>query len=323
MAQTQEPTAPIVSVGYDSHAIACVSPLFPEVFHFPLPSWPAMTREDGYATYALKLAAAREDLLPPGCGARVGPGLEGADLRLAAILLVIRASGGPNALTPAIRARAEEIAPRLAAVTRVADRPWTIGSRPTGLNEADLDLPEVAALLYHPSTQAALALLTGQWAQFLMTVMGEEVTVPPGIEADAARALLVEKLPECRAASLTVPPEDLRRLGPHVVAYKYADTRWSPVVVLDRGHEVHFHPGFLHADMGVPIDGALSALTPLARHLSDRERELGSIAAWRAIANPRCVFRNQPDATPSMSADEVGSIVESFIFEKMAARPSA
>jgi len=316
---TQESPSPIISVGYDPHALACISPYFPEVFHFPLPGWPALTADDGYASYALKIAEAQEALLPANCGVRVGPNLEGADLRLAAVLLVIRANGGPNALTPALRDRAAEIAPRLATVTRVAERPWTLGSRTSGVADTDLDLPEVTAFRYHPSTQAALALLTNQWAQFLLAVLDDQEhdKIPLGIEGEAARALLIDKLPECRAASLTVPPDDFRRLGHHVATYMYVDTRWSPVIVLDRAHEIHFHPGFLHTDLLVPLDGSLAALTPLARRLSDRERQIGSTAAWRAVANPRCVFRNQPEATPSMSVDELGSIVESFIGEKM------
>lgn len=318
---TQESSTPVISVGYDPHALACVSPHFPEVFHFPLPGWPALSRDDGYATYALKLATAQEALLPPDCGVRVGPNLEGADLRLAAVLLVVRANGGPNALTPALRERAEEVAPRLAAVTRVAEHPWTLGSRTSGLVDTDLDLPEVAAFLYHPSTQAALALLTNQWAQFLLAVLEEQEhdKIPLGIEAEAARAMLVDKLPECRAASLTVPPDDFRRLGHHVATYKYADTRWSPVVVLDRAHEVHFHPGFLHADLSVPLQGTLDALTPLARQLTERERAAGTLAAWRAVTNPRCVFRNRSDVPPAMTPDEIATIVETFVADRVSA----
>lgn len=312
--QTPDPQTPpiFVSVGFDPRAQACVSPAFPEVFHYPMPGWPEMAHGDGFATYCLKLAAMPGDPIPTGMPVRVAEESQGADAMLGALVLTIRSSGGPSALTPDIRGRTEVLAARLAAITCGSERPWEPGSRISGIRDPEVvDMPEVAALLHHPSTQACLSLITDQWTHFLTAVLGDQ-ELHPGIGAARAREILVEKLPECRVAGVAVPG-DMTLLSEHVAAAPLADTRWRPVV-LASGREIHFHSSFLHGSLGVPPEESLRTLVVLARRLSALEQALGTASTWRPLASPRCVYRtNVRDGGPQIPADVVAREVEDFL----------
>lgn len=294
---------PVITIGWSPVATASLSPV--GVFHHPLPGWPEWDPEDGFATYARKIALSETDLIPQGAKITLDESVRGADAFMAAVLLVLRQQ---HAFHGKVKERSGPIASELALLTRAGNLSWKPGCR---LDGANLDTsPEVIGLAHKASTDACLTLLLEQWPQFLYQILGPTVTalldLPANLDRDGAVSVLQKNFPPARQ-DMTLPTgmvlvDDLICTGPE------PDTRFRPVVILDGW--ILIHPGWFRADRNHQM--ALEVLAPIARKLSGEERAVGSNAAWVASAGPIGIYRNR-SGSPQIDPDRFLQLVQTEI----------
>lgn len=266
-----------------------------------------MTPQDGFATYARKIALDDRPLIPKDAKITIDESSRGADAYLAAVLLVLRQHSGLEVLrNPKITDRSWQLAQELAHITRAADRPWQVGSRLDGTNLGTS--PEVIAFAHQASTDAGLALLTGRYAQFLYQVLGGTITallnLPPELSREEMISLLEKNFPPARKDMQV--PEGMRFLNDFVCVAKEPDTRWRPVVVLENHAQILIHPGWFRTDR--KYTEPFVTLSEIAKVLTREERAVGSNAAWVAVTSPLGLYRNR-SGSPRIDPDRFLEVV--------------
>lgn len=300
---------PIITVGWNPVSAASISPI--RAFHYPLPDWPEMTPQDGFATYARKIALDDRPLIPKDAKITIDDASKGADAYLAAVLLVLRQHSGVEVVrNPKVMDRSWQLAQELAHITRAADRPWQVGSRLDGTNLGTS--PEVIALAHKASTDACLTLLMERHAQFLYQVLGGTVTallnLPPDMSREEMVALLEKNFPPARKDMQV--PEGMRFLDDFVCVAREPDTRWRPVVVLETHAQILIHPGWFRADR--KHSSPFETLSEIAKVLTNEERSIGSNAAWVAVTSPLGLYRNR-SGSPRIESDRLLELIRQQI----------